>query len=204
MDVTGAVSTTGAPLQGFLANGGISPSSIPSNPTVAQLRAQTGGYLPDATRPESYQWNLGIQRVFAENYTLDIRYTGTRGLHLTVQDQLNRQSVVTAANALPVYYTAPSQAALNSLTNTLLNLNTIYGNGGYLVPAYQQAGFTGVLTSYEPWGNSTYHGLASQLSRRFSNGLQFIGAYTWSHAIDDSTADVFFHLHHASPSPGPP
>jgi len=29
------------------------------------------------------------------------------------------------------------------------------------------------------------------LTRRFNNGLQFIGSYTWSHAIDDSTADVF-------------
>jgi hypothetical protein len=28
------------------------------------------------------------------------------------------------------------------------------------------------------------------LNRRFSNGLQFDAAYTWSHAIDDSTADV--------------
>jgi hypothetical protein len=42
-----------------------------------------------------------------------------------------------------------------------------------------------------PWGNSIYHGWANSLSRRFSNGLQFIAAYTWSHAIDDSTADVF-------------
>jgi Carboxypeptidase regulatory-like domain len=191
VDVTGAVNSAGVPLQGFLAGGGISPSSIPANPTVAQLRAQTGGYLPNAERPASYQWNLGVQHVFAENYTLDVRYVGTRGLHLTVQDQLNRQPVVNASDALPVYYTAPSQATLNSLTNTLSNLNTIYGNGGYLVPAYAQAGFTGVLTSYQPWGNSTYHGLATSVTRRFSNGLQFIGAYTWSHAIDDSTADVF-------------
>jgi hypothetical protein len=29
------------------------------------------------------------------------------------------------------------------------------------------------------------------LTRRFSNGLQLNAAYTWSHAIDDSTADVF-------------
>ena len=28
-----------------------------------------------------------------------------------------------------------------------------------------------------------------QLNRRFSNGLQFQGAYTWSHLIDNSTAD---------------
>jgi hypothetical protein len=191
IDVTGAVSPSGVPLQGFLANGGISPSSIPSNPTVAQLRANTGGYLPNAERPASYQWNLGIQHVFKENYTLDVRYVGTRGLHLTVQDQINRQNVVTPSNSLPVFYTAPSQATLNSLTNTLSALNTAYGNSGYLVPSYANAGFTGILTSYQPWGDSSYHGLSTSVTRRFSNGLQFIGAYTWSHAIDDSTADVF-------------
>jgi hypothetical protein len=42
-----------------------------------------------------------------------------------------------------------------------------------------------------PVGNSSYHGLALQLNRRFSRGLQLIGAYTWSHNIDDSTADFF-------------
>ncbi len=42
-----------------------------------------------------------------------------------------------------------------------------------------------------PYGNSIYHGWANQLTRRFSNGLQFIAAYTWSHNIDNSTADVF-------------
>ena len=38
-----------------------------------------------------------------------------------------------------------------------------------------------------PRGNSTYHGWSNELSRRFSNGLQFRGSYTWSHNIDDST-----------------
>jgi hypothetical protein len=33
--------------------------------------------------------------------------------------------------------------------------------------------------------------LALELKKRFSNGIQFIGAYTWSHNIDDSTADLF-------------
>ena len=42
-----------------------------------------------------------------------------------------------------------------------------------------------------PQGNSTYHGLATQVNRRFRNGMQFIGSYTWSHNIDDSTAEVF-------------
>jgi hypothetical protein len=42
-----------------------------------------------------------------------------------------------------------------------------------------------------PFGGSIYHGLQTQLSRSFSNGLQFQTAYTWSHTIDDSTADFF-------------
>ena len=40
-------------------------------------------------------------------------------------------------------------------------------------------------------GNSIYHGLATEVTRRFSRGLLFKGAYTWSHNIDDSTADLF-------------
>jgi len=42
-----------------------------------------------------------------------------------------------------------------------------------------------------PIGNSTYHGLAVQLNKRFSHNLQFVSSYTWSHNIDDGTAAVF-------------
>ncbi len=41
-----------------------------------------------------------------------------------------------------------------------------------------------------PWGNSSYNGWSNSLNRRFSNGLQFQGSYTWSHTIDDSTDAV--------------
>jgi hypothetical protein len=70
-------------------------------------------------------------------------------------------------------------------------LSTIEDNGGYLKPAYLNAGFQSFITAYMPWGSSIYHGWSNSVTRRFSNGLQFIGAYTWSHGIDDSTADVF-------------
>jgi hypothetical protein len=59
-----------------------------------------------------------------------------------------------------------------------------------ILPLYENAGFTnGALVVNTPQGSSTYHGLAVQLNRRFSHGLQFQGAYTWSHNIDNSTAD---------------
>jgi hypothetical protein len=81
---------------------------------------------------------------------------------------------------------APSQATLNALP---LTLNMLQSEPN-LLPFYANAGFTNhALTVDAPYGWSTYNGLALQLNRRFSNGLQFQGAYTWSHLIDNSTAD---------------
>jgi hypothetical protein len=185
------VDVTGLDQGGFLAGGGIKPNTSSSALTLAQARAGTGGYVPNQTRPQSWQWNVGIQHVFHGDYTFESRYLGTRGLHLPVQAQLNRVPVVNGADALPMYTTAPSQATLNSLTTSLNALNAAYAAKGNIDPAYLAAGFTGIITSYQPWGNSTYHGWANQLNKRFSHGLQMSVAYTYSHNIDDSTAEVF-------------
>jgi hypothetical protein len=58
-------------------------------------------------------------------------------------------------------------------------------------PILGPLGFTSTITWWPPIGNSFYHGFATQLTRRFSGGLYFVGAYTWSHNIDDSTATHF-------------
>jgi len=38
---------------------------------------------------------------------------------------------------------------------------------------------------------SDYHSLQVQVQRRLSRGLQALGSYTWSHAIDTASTDVF-------------
>lgn len=180
-------------LSNFLAAGGLPPTGPSASFTPAAARAATAGYIPNQFRPESYQWNIGFQHEFGTNYVFESRYLGTRGLDLPVQDQLNIVPIVNGSNALPVFWSMPSQATLNSLPNTLANLNNIANSAaGGIVPAYFNAGFnSSVMTSYQPYGSSVYHGWANQLTRRFSNGLQMLGAYTWSHAIDNSTAEVF-------------
>jgi hypothetical protein len=188
-DVTGGAG--GWPLTHFLANGGLPPTGPSANFTAAEARAATAGYVPNVQRPEAYTWNFDIQHEFASNYVFDIFYLGTRGLHLDVQDQLDRQPVVNASNALPVYWSMPSQAVLNSLTSTQSALLAQYAAGGYIVPAYAAAGFSAPITAFMPYGDSIYHGLGVSLKRQFSNGLQFLGSYTYSHDIDNSTADVF-------------
>lgn len=180
---------------GFLASGGIKP--VPSTGitvlTREEAQAATSSYLPnDMKYPYSMQWNFGVQHVFLTHYTAEMRYVGTRGVHLNVQNRFNVQPLVTASRHLPTYLTNPGQATLDALPLTLTQLNhelnDLYGN---IVPAYLDAGFTNPIVGFMPWGASTYHGLQSQLNRRFANGLQFQVAYTWSHTIDDSTADFF-------------
>lgn len=191
---TAATCLNGQPGTNFLATGGIPGTAPSATYTPAGARAATSGFIPDVQqRPESYQWNFGIEHEFGGNYVFETRYLGTRGLYLPVQDQLNIVPIVNGSNALPLFWSMPSAATLNSLSNTLGNLEAIAGTpAGGLVPAYFNAGFnSNIITSYQPYGSSTYHGWANQLTRRFSNGLQFIGSYTLSHDIDNSTAEVF-------------
>src|SRR5207245_6993295 len=49
-------------------------------------------------------------------------------------------------------------------------------------------GFPGVQVPWEESsGNSIYHGLTANFSKRFTSHFEFLSSYTWSHAIDDST-----------------
>ena len=175
---------------GFLAGGGILPTTQTGALTQAVAISETAGYIPNQKRPESYQWNIGIQHVFLKDYTFESRYLGSRGLDLPIQVQLNRQALVTAQNSLPTYTSMPSQATLNGLTTSLSNLETSFNNYGFIPAAYFNAGFVNPITAFMPYGSSTYNGWANQLTRRFTNGMQFVGAYTWSHNIDNSTATV--------------
>ena len=179
--------TPGTP--NFLSSGGIPANASAAIPEGAAARAATSGFIPNQKRPEALNWNFGIQHAFG-NYTFETRYVGTRGLFLPVQTRLNIQPAVNPSNALPVFFTPPSQATLNALPNTLAADEALFDAGGFIVPAYANAGFVSPITGFMPIGNSIYHGWSNQLTRRLSNGLQFQGSYTWSHNIDDSTAAV--------------
>jgi hypothetical protein len=228
----------------FLATGGIKP--VPSSGITvldqATARAKTSSFLPNNVKyPYAESWNLGIQHVFKSNYTADVRYVGTRGIDLNVQNILNFAPGVNGPNSgplgpsnVPFFLNAPTAAQLAALATAPAwasadpGCNTPGGNpscpsgagdfpgtisnayndisvatsnngggGGFFRPEYVNAGFFSPITAFMPWGASVYHGLQTQLNRRFSNGLQFQAAYTFSKTIDNSTAD--FHSTDISP-----
>jgi hypothetical protein len=185
----------------FLANGGLSGGGGSGITTLDKptALANTANWIPPKVKdPYSINWNLGIQHSFGKNYTAEINYVGTRGRQLSFQDIPTIHASVTPTNFLPTYMQAPDQATLNALP---LALNTdaagfpIVGNNDIWDPAFANAGFgcpapcTPFITAFIPAGWSIYHALQSGLTRRFNNGLTFQAAYTWSHNIDNSTAD---------------
>ncbi len=182
---------------GFLANGGYpagNGSGLQTFPDIPTQQEFTSGYVPNQKIPYTETWNLGIQHIFANKYTLETRYVGTRGVHLPVQDQLNKQPQVTAANYIPTFLTQPTSAqiaAIQPFTQSPLGSFVPSYISGCAGAAFASPCFASSLTSYQPYGGSLYHGLQTQLSRNFSNGLQFQVAWTWSHAWDNSTAEVF-------------
>ena len=186
VDITDAQFAGLAGKPGFLAKGGFSPNtSVNSQLTPAEARLNTSGFIPFQQLPYSIQWNAGVQHVFKHDYTFEARYLGSRGIHLPMQQQINRASPVTAANQIPTFMSAPSAGTLSSLTETVGQLRAM----GNVLPQFAAAGFTSAITSWMPQGWSEYNGLSLQLTRRFVRGLQLQGAYTWSHLIDNSTTE---------------
>ncbi|MFN7922747.1 MAG: carboxypeptidase regulatory-like domain-containing protein [Bryobacteraceae bacterium] len=183
------VDITGNPGTGFLARGGIPASARAATLTPAEAKAQTSYLLDPVQRlPYAITMNVGVQRSFANDYTMEVRYVGTKGVHLLMQGQLNRNSLVTGNFNLPTYLEAPSQATLNALTINTNAFTQLRQTAAWnpLLPY----GFTTAIITYQARGNSRYHGLAIDLKKRYSKNLMFIAAYTLSRTIDDSTAEL--------------
>ncbi len=190
---TNDVGNTGQPQPGdpnFLANGGLAAGTgtLATFATVDDQRAATSAYVPDQKLPYAETWSLGVQRVFASNYTAEVRYLGTRGIHLSTQIRLNRKPKVDPQPLHP-------DLDCDSEQHFFLGIPHHVGPRSMLNPItwrpIQDAGFTSSVVSFAPSSESNYNGLAGSLNRRFQNGLDLNFAYTWSKTMDDATADVF-------------
>jgi hypothetical protein len=192
--LSGTIDTPFSPdIPNYLGSGGILPGAggLRTFPSVhAQQRATGNHIVVNQLSPKSLQWTLGVQHVFHKDYTLEVRYVGTRGIHLNTQERINRKPKTSSTLALPTFTSKPDQATLDALTVTL----PIISAQSSFVSSYTAAGFDAPgqnIVQFTPNGDSIYHGMAEQLTRRMANGLTFVQSYTYSHTIDNSTADFF-------------
>ena len=131
------------------------------------------------------QWNLSLQKTFGENWSVEVGYLGSKLTRLGVPDinlnqltvdQLKLGSQLTQQVANPYLGQIPGNTSLGTPTIPRAQLLRVYPR------------FTTVTLYRNNIGHSTYHSFQSRIEKRFSRGLTFSAAYTFSRLIDDAGA----------------
>jgi hypothetical protein len=146
---------------------------------------------PNIKMPTSQNWNLGVQRELVSNLVLEVDYVGshaTRVIH--VLDAVPPDPVLTQ-QAIAACVTA-GICAPGDPDGIISNANLYSGIPEAGIPpsvrntAIQTPGFFPPTNITRTNADGTYHALQVKVTRRMVRGLQFSGAYTWAHSIDDS------------------
>jgi len=117
---------------------------------------QVDGKEYDPKQPTVYKWSMDIQQQIGSDTTVDVGYSGTRGVHLFRQVQFN---------------STPSEIR-DGRRFYLINQNP---------PNPYMSRMRWSLFDAE----SDYHGLRLGLTKRLSRGLQLQSSFTYSKSIDD-------------------
>ena len=131
------------------------------------------------------QWNFSLQKTFGENWSVEAGYLGSKLTRLGVPDvNLNQLTVEQLALGTQLTQQVPNPYVGQIPANTSLGTPTIARN--QLLRPYPRFG---TVTLYRNnIGHSTYHSFQSRVEKRFSRGLTFSFAYTFSRLIDDAGA----------------
>ena len=151
----------------------------PSAPVPAKALLVPGGVQPDLKMPTLISYTLGIEQQLTSNTTLTLRYVGSHGYHEIVGVDANTPyPTICPASPCPATYPRSFPVGL---------AGTPVPAGAFYIPVgrpRQNPTLANTWTWFS-WGDSLYNALELDVNRRFSNGLSFRGAYTWSKALDD-------------------
>jgi hypothetical protein len=136
----------------------------------------TSGVSPHILDPSTQEYNLNFQYAFANNFLLEVGYVGAHNTHAPGRIQFNQALLASSPN--PVN---------GATTNTAANV-------------IQRVPFEGVATGSlfaETEFEANYNSLQSSITKRFSHGFQFLGSYTWSKILDETSGSggaAFFQI----------
>lgn len=114
------------------------------------------GSEPKAKTTYSQQFNMTVEYSLSNNMAASVGYVGSASRHLQIFPDPNGM-VALAPNGY-----GPSPNPLRPFPDFGGTAYTAYG------------------------GKSNYNSLQTKLERRFSNGLSYLGSYTWSRSMDDA------------------
>ncbi|MGB9464123.1 MAG: carboxypeptidase-like regulatory domain-containing protein [Candidatus Acidiferrum sp.] len=168
----------------------------PSGPIPATAKLVPGGVQPNMQTPTLISWSLRVERQLSPNTSLTVGYVGSHGYHEIVGVDANEPTpVICPASPCPAVF--PTFDPTKPVTVT--NSSTIgFPVGSPLAGAPVPAGMyyipsgtpkpNAAIANTWTWfseGDSSYHALQVDVTRRISGGLSVRGVYTWSKTLDD-------------------
>ncbi|HZS06010.1 MAG TPA: carboxypeptidase regulatory-like domain-containing protein [Blastocatellia bacterium] len=121
--------------------------------------------------PEAWAWNVTFERELGFDTTVEVAYVGRRGLHGQRERNINQLPVGTCPNG-NCPFIDPANTSLGRI------------NPDFLRPF---KGYNTIRRTNNE-ANSRYNGLQIGVNRRFTKGLLFGVAYTYSKSSDDGSA----------------
>jgi hypothetical protein len=134
---------------------------FPASPFTLNAQIQFRGVQPDFRNPLVHKWNFMVQRELPWNMALELGYEGNHQAHQVILGNTDTYMNFGTTNS-----------AVNA--DSLRYINTA-------CPTCQSVGSGLSITVSNGFGN--YAAGSAKLEKRFSGGLQFLTAYTWSHAL---------------------
>jgi hypothetical protein len=138
------------------------------------------------TTPYVWNWTLSVQHAFTPNLTLEMAYVGNHGSNLTGIRDINQPPVGSG------WLGAPLAACLASASSGYNNCSVSTAQEQAAEPFATKFPY---LSNIFQMGNiyrSNYNGLQVTLNSRNFHGLSMVAGYTWSHALDDVSANWDF------------
>jgi hypothetical protein len=126
--------------------------------------------------PYTQEYNLNLQFAPARNLLGEVGYVGTKSLQVAGCSEFNQASLASPANPI-------SGETTNSVANVI-----------------QRVPYAGIAPGSLECQSSyiaNYNSLQASVTKRLSRGLQFLGSYTWSRTLDEtsgSSGDQVFEL----------
>jgi Carboxypeptidase regulatory-like domain/TonB-dependent Receptor Plug Domain/TonB dependent receptor len=156
------------------------PSGFPVL-TVTQQKLRT---------PYAQHYNLELQHELPGRVLMELGYVGTSGTKLPRFRQMN-QAFITQQQIDQLTPDVKTRMELMGIPDFVIN-NIILPAGIAAIPNVARTPFFGYAQLFQAENtiSSHYNSLQAKLDKRFSHGLSFLMAYTWSHSMDG--ASVFF------------
>lgn len=145
-----------------------SPSATPNFSLILPLGISV--YDPNIAIPYAENYNLSVERQLGASTILSLGYVGSSAHRLLMAYELNP-----GIN--------PAGCAANPKCVATRNFQPVEFPGNFIYPGNVFSSIGDVATV----GNSNYNSFQASVNKHFTHGLQFLAAYTWSHALDDGS-----------------